>query len=96
MRIMGTFYWFIGKQKKALHWWRRSIASGERMGALVELFRSYFEVGKPLSGPDSNFKELDGIDAKEYLDKAKKMFQEMALQWDLDELDRISTYNPCA
>jgi hypothetical protein len=96
LKTMGTYYWLIGKKSKALKWWRRSIAEGDRIGARVELSRSYFEVGKRLSEPDSKFKELDGISAIEYLRKAKKMFEEMDLQWDLDEFDKVVTYNPAA
>ena len=48
------------------------------------------EVGKRLLGPESKYKELNGVKTEEYLDKAKIMFEEMDLQWDLDELDRIS------
>lgn len=92
LKIMGTYYWLVDKRKKALKLWRRSIAEGERMGALVELSRSYFEVGSYLSEPDSKFKELDGMNANEYFKKARRMFEEMDLQWDLDELDKVSSY----
>ena len=37
----------------------------------------------------SKYSELNGISAKEYLEKARKLFTEMNLQWDLDELDKI-------
>ena len=93
LKNMGTYYWLIDKKKKAKKWWRRSIAEGERIGAPVELSRSYFEVGKRLSEPNSKFKELDGINSNEYLEKAKKMFEEMDLQWDLDEFYRVVTFN---
>jgi hypothetical protein len=33
---------------------------------------------------------LNGITAKEYLEKARTMFHEMDLQWDMDELDKIA------
>ena len=33
--------------------------------------------------------ELNGIKAREYLDKAKKLFREMDLQWDLEQLERL-------
>jgi retron-type reverse transcriptase len=36
--------------------------------------------------------KLNGISAKEYLEKARELFEEMDLQWDLDELDRIVAY----
>ena len=92
LRLMGTYYWLIGKQKKALRWWSKSTEEGERIGARVELSRTYFEVGKRLTEPKSKFKALNGIKAEEYLEKARSMFQEMDLQWDLDQLDRIGLY----
>jgi hypothetical protein len=51
------------------------------------------EVGKCLSEPESKYEELNGTSAKEYLSKARSMFKEMDLQWDLDELERISVAN---
>jgi sec-independent protein translocase protein TatA len=47
-------------------------------------------LGKRFLEEKSTFKELNGIKAEEYLQKARTMFQEMDLQWDLDELDKIT------
>ena len=47
------------------------------------------EIGKRFSEEKSKYKELNRITAHEYLQKARTMFQEMDLQWDLDELDKI-------
>jgi tetratricopeptide (TPR) repeat protein len=91
-RLMGTYYWLINKQKKALTWWSRSIQEGERLGAKIELSRTYFEVGKRLLEANSKFKELDGMTAEDYLEKARVMFEEMDLQWDLDELEKVRAY----
>ena len=71
-------------------WWRRAIEEGEQRGARLELSRTYFEIGKRLLEPESKYKMLNGITAKEYLEKAKILFEEMDLQWDLDELDRMA------
>ena len=88
-RLMGTYWWLVGKEKKAVVWWERSIKEGERLGARPELSRTYFEVGKRLSEKDSKYRELNGVIAREYLEKARQMFIEMDLQWDLDELEKI-------
>jgi hypothetical protein len=93
LRLMGNYYWLIGKQKKALKWWNKCIQEGERLGARPELSRTYMEVGKRLLEPTSKYKELNGILAEEYLNRARMMFQEMDLRWDLDELERISAAN---
>jgi hypothetical protein len=65
----------------------------ELLGARLELFRTYMEVGIHLIEPNSKYKELNGISAEEYLEKARTMFEEMDLQWDLNELDRVLASN---
>ena len=90
-KLMGIYYWLITKQKKALKWWSKSIKEGERLGARPELSRTYFEIGKRLIEPSSKYKALNGIKAEEYLEKAKMMFEEMDLQWDLDELEKVKS-----
>jgi hypothetical protein len=60
-----------------------------RMYDHLELSRTYFEVGKRLLEPTSKYKDLDGIKVWDYLEKARVMFEEMDLQWDLDELEKI-------
>jgi len=89
-KLMGVYYWLINKQKKALKWWDRSIETGERLEGNLELSRTYFEIGKRLLEPKSNYKEWNGVPANEYLEKARTMFQKMDLQYDLDELDKIA------
>jgi predicted ATPase/class 3 adenylate cyclase len=88
-KLRGVYYWLINKQKKALKWWRKAIEEGERLDARLELSRSYFEIGKRLLEDKSKYKILNGIKAHVYLQKARAMFEEMDLQWDLDELDRV-------
>jgi len=89
-RLMGVYYWLIKKQKNALMWWNRSISEGERLGARLELSRAYFEVGKRLLEPESKHRELNGIKAEEYLEKARVLFEEMELEGDLNELSRVA------
>jgi hypothetical protein len=86
---MGQYYWLIGKQRKALKWWDKSIKEGERLGARPDLSCTYFEVGKCLLEPQSKYKQLNGIDANGYLEKAEKLFREMGLEHDLEELERL-------
>jgi len=86
---MGIYYWLINKQRKALKWWNKSIKTGEHLEARLELSRTYREVGKRLLEPKSRYESLNDIKAKDYLEKARAMFEDMDLQVDLDELDRI-------
>jgi len=89
MRYMGIFHWLTGKKRDALKWWRLSIETGEAFNMKPELSRTYFEIGKRLSEPNSPYQELNGISASEYLNKAKTMFEEMDLQWDLEQLEHV-------
>jgi class 3 adenylate cyclase/tetratricopeptide (TPR) repeat protein len=89
-KLRGVYYWLINKQKKALKWWHKAIEEGERLGARVELSRACFEIGKRLLEPKSKYEMLDGIRADDYLQRARVLFEEMDLQWDLDELSRVS------
>jgi hypothetical protein len=88
-RLIGEYYWIIGKQKKSLKRWDQAIKKGEELGARPDLSRTYFQIGKSLLETNSKHRELNGITAEEYLEKARAMFKEMDLQWDLDELDKV-------
>jgi len=90
-KLTGLYYWLINKQNKAVKWWKRAIEEGERLGARPDLARTYVEIGKRFLEEKSKYKELNGISTKEYLEKARTMFQEMDLQWDLDELDKLAS-----
>ncbi|MCJ7682589.1 MAG: hypothetical protein MUP70_17805, partial [Candidatus Aminicenantes bacterium] len=89
LNLMGKYYWLIGKQGKAIKWWGKAIKEGARLNARPDLSRTYFEVGKRLLEPQSKYKELNGIDAKGYLEKAGILFEEMGLERDLEDLDRL-------
>jgi len=88
-RLMGVYYWLIGKHGKALKWFDKSTREGERLGARPDIARTYMEIGKRLIGSESKYKELNGVRAKEYLKKAGAIFEEMDLQWDLEELEKV-------
>ena len=98
-RNMGICYWVSGKHSKALRWWKKSIDEGERLGAKLELSRTYFEVGKRtfVGGAGRNLllrvKKHIGLTPEECLDRAELMFKEMDLQWDLAELAKVRQKN---
>ena len=89
-KLTGHFYWIIGRQKKALEWWHKCIVEGKNLGARADLARTYMELGRRLLEPESKYKEFHGFKADHYLEKAKAMFQEMDLLWDLDELAKLN------
>lgn len=52
---------------------------------LLILSRACFETGKFLSDPKTKQNQLIDHSGKYYLEKAKVMFEEMDLRWDLEE-----------
>ena len=88
-RLVGTLYWLENKQKKAIQYWEKSMKSAEHLGARPELARTYMEVGKRLLENKSNFQQLNGLQAEQYLEKAEVLFKEMELDWDLDKLEKV-------
>jgi tetratricopeptide (TPR) repeat protein len=88
-RLMGTYYWAINKQKRAVRWWHRAIQEGERLGARPQLARLYFEVGRCLLDEKGKHMKLDGLDGEDYLEKARALFEEMKMELFLEELDRV-------
>jgi class 3 adenylate cyclase/tetratricopeptide (TPR) repeat protein len=91
LRLIARYHWLMGKQNKAAKLWKEAIEEGERLGARPDLARTYMEIGKRFLEEKSKYKKLNGISAKEYLEKARTMFKEMDLQWDLDELDKLAS-----
>jgi hypothetical protein len=92
-RLMGEYYWLIDKKPKAISWWNMAIEEGKRLGARLDLSRAYLEVGKRLMEPHSKYTQLNGINIESYLEKARILFEDMNLQWDLDELEKITADN---
>ena len=50
------------------------------------------EMGKRLLEKGSRIHELNGMKAEDHLEKAKRLLEEMDLQWDLEQLDKVMTY----
>jgi hypothetical protein len=93
LKLMGTFFWLINKQKKALKYWVQSISEAKKMGSSLELSRTYFEVGKRLFEDKSKYTELNKINRKDYLLKARSAFKAMDLQQDLKDLEGFTAFN---
>ena len=81
-RLVGRLSWVLGNRRRALAWWAKSIAEGERLRARPELARTYLEVGQRLAGRG----RLAGLDGAECLRKALRLLSEMGLAWDLERL----------
>jgi len=86
-KLAGIYYWLINRQKSAIKWWGKAISEGERLGARVQLARTYLEIGKCIGGQKSTCGKVNNLSAEEYFNRAGMMFEEMNLQGDLDEMD---------
>jgi tetratricopeptide (TPR) repeat protein len=88
--LRSKIFMFQQKYGKAFKNLQLAIASGEKYNSRLELSRAYFETGKFLSDPNVRYKELNGQPASYFLEKAKTKFEEMGLEWDLEEWRRFS------
>jgi len=82
LRLAGRLAWIAGKRDRALGWFSRAIAEGERLGARSELARTYLEVGLRLRSPG---KAHGGLDSAGCLEKARSLFSALALSSEVDE-----------
>lgn len=87
-RLKALTCWMIGKQRQAYNNYTLSIRSGKKYNCHLELSRTYFEVGKCLRDAKSAKTSLLELSGSEYLFMAKRMFEEMDLQWDLKEYEK--------
>jgi len=88
-RLRAISFQLCNQIPKALKYYGKSIEFAKWYGAKLELSRTYFELGKFLSDPKSKLKQFNSLSGKEYLEKARAMFEEMDLQWDLEELEKF-------
>jgi class 3 adenylate cyclase/tetratricopeptide (TPR) repeat protein len=82
-RLKAMVYRKLGKKNSTLKCFSKSIQLGQKYNCPLELSRTYFEAGKFLQDSDSKRNTILGFSANEYLLKAKSLFEEMDLQWDL-------------
>ena len=87
-RLRAKVYWLLNKPNKALRNFEKSIKISLSFDGKLELSRTWFEVGKFLCDPKNKKTRLNGMNGTEYLQKAKSMFEEMNLQWDLKEYEK--------
>lgn len=90
-RLTAIIHSMCSNHKKALSNLEMSIDFGLKSNGNLELSRTYFELGKFLSDPKVKYNELNGHPASHYLEKAKVMFEEMDLQWDLNEYRKFTS-----
>jgi len=87
-RLRAMVFWIYNKPARAVKNFQRSIQAGTSYGGNLELSRTYFEIGKFLRDPKNKTERLGGMNGTECLLKARSMFEEMNLQWDLAEYEK--------
>jgi len=87
-RLRAIVFWLLNKPNKALKNFDKSIKAALNFDGKLELSRTYFGVGKFLHDTKNKKTRLNGMNGTEYLLKAKSMFEEMNLQWDLEEYEK--------
>jgi tetratricopeptide (TPR) repeat protein len=92
LRVFSLYHWINNKQAKAVKWWTKAIQESERMKSRLFLARIYMDIGTRIIEDKSRYNEVNGITSDQYLKMAREMFEEMDLQWDLGELDRVVSY----
>jgi hypothetical protein len=90
LRLTGTCWLLRGRRRRGLRLWQESIRLGERLGARLELGRTWAEVGTRLLEGRNRSASLDGVSAREYISRAEAFFREKQLEWDLARLGDIS------
>jgi class 3 adenylate cyclase/tetratricopeptide (TPR) repeat protein len=87
-RLRAIAFWILNKPAGAVKNFKRSIQAGTSYGGNLELSRTYFEAGKFLRDPKNKKDRIQGMNGTECLLKAKTMFEQMKLQWDLAEYEK--------
>lgn len=88
-RLIGYFHFYSEKYATARKWLRKSIESGKKMGATVELARGYMVLGQLLTDPKCRYRLSNGMDGDGYLRKAAEQFRQFDLTWDLNRLEQF-------
>jgi len=88
-RVKAIGCGLLKQHAKAIRYFSLSVMAGERLNHNLELSRTYFELGKFLSDPKTGKIKLNGLTGTDYLEKAKTLFQEMDLQWDLERYEEF-------
>jgi class 3 adenylate cyclase/tetratricopeptide (TPR) repeat protein len=86
-RLMGIYKWLISDRRGASRWWNEAIREGEDLGAVPQLARTYAEMGIRSCAINGEPSAQNLSRAKEPLKKAKTMFRDLGLEYDLKNLD---------
>jgi class 3 adenylate cyclase/tetratricopeptide (TPR) repeat protein len=102
-RVTGNYHWLSGRTRVALGWWKASLDQGDKLGARLELSRTYFEIGRRVTSTlmsrslSATKRQMLramtnrhlGLTEEDCLCRAEILFREMNLQKDLEELQEL-------
>ncbi|MEZ5195596.1 MAG: adenylate/guanylate cyclase domain-containing protein [Bacteroidales bacterium] len=83
--LRAVVFWLLNKPTRAYKNFEKSINAGKIYDCNLELSRTYFEAGKFLRDTSNKKERINGMNGTECLMKAKSMFEELNLHWDLNE-----------
>lgn len=83
LRLAARHQGLIGNPRRALRLFERSVAWGEKLGALTETARTWAEIGRFLAARGGTFR---GLDAEACRARARAAFAELGMQTDLARL----------
>src|SRR5206468_743804 len=81
-KLAGRLCWLLGERDRALAWWSRSAAEGQRLGALPEVARTFAEVGRRLPERRDGPRTFQGLEPEACVDRAAALFTQLGLDWD--------------
>ncbi|MCD4731168.1 MAG: hypothetical protein K8R74_11230, partial [Bacteroidales bacterium] len=87
-RLRAIVFSLMNKPTKAFKNFERSINAGITYDCNLELSRTYFEAGKFLRDPKNKIERINSMNGTECMMKAKSMFEEMNLEWDINEYEK--------
>ena len=88
-RFAGSYFWLLGKAKRATRWWEESLREGQRLGARPELARTHVEIARRLLRSAEKTREVAGKPAAAHLEVARRLFVDLDLDRDLARLSEV-------
>jgi tetratricopeptide (TPR) repeat protein len=77
----------LNKDRQALRTLAQAVEAGEKYDLRPDLARVFFEMGKFLLDPGKKQNKVNNLSGRDYLQKARVMFEEMELRRDLEEYE---------
>ncbi len=88
----GIWYWQAGRIRKAEKWWMRGLEKAEKLGMKLEIARLNREIGRRMLDRHVRGKSrrlFNGRSAEQFLQTARIVFQEIGLEKDVQETERL-------